>query len=101
MKRISSAALLALLAMSPQVASAEAPAEAMVRLWCHAYRAAFDFEGDYRRWVASEFLGILCVDELYQGRLALLLAVDPAAPAAERGSPDLCVLYDFRPEDVA
>jgi len=61
-----------------------APSEGMVRLWCQAHRAAFDFEGDYQRWIVSEFSGILCVDEVYQGQLALLLAVDPAAPDGDR-----------------
>jgi hypothetical protein len=32
----------------------------------------------------SEFSGILCVTEVYQGQLALLLAVDPAAPDGDR-----------------
>jgi transposase len=32
----------------------------------------------------SEFSGILCVDEVYQGQLALLVAVDPAAPLGDR-----------------
>jgi len=43
-----------------------APSEGMVRLWCKAQQAAFDFETDYQRWVVSEFSGILCVDEVYQ-----------------------------------
>jgi hypothetical protein len=30
------------------------------------------------------FSGILCVDEVYQGDLALLLAIDPAAPDGDR-----------------
>jgi transposase len=34
--------------------------------------------------VVSEFSGVLCVDEVYQGKLALLLAVDPAAPDGDR-----------------
>lgn len=61
-----------------------APSEGMVRLWCRAHRATLDFEGDYQPWVVSEFSGILCVDEVYQGQLALLLAVDPAAPDGDR-----------------
>jgi transposase-like protein len=61
-----------------------APSEGMVRLWCKAQQAAFDFETDYQRWVVSEFSGILCVDEVYQDQLALLLAVDPAAADGDR-----------------
>jgi hypothetical protein len=32
----------------------------------------------------EEISGVLCIDEVYQGRLALLLAVDPAGPAGDR-----------------
>ena len=32
----------------------------------------------------ASFSGVLCVDEVYQGDLALLLAVDPAAPDGDR-----------------
>jgi hypothetical protein len=34
--------------------------------------------------VVASFSGILCVDEVYQGKLALLLAVAPAAPGGDR-----------------
>lgn len=60
------------------------PSEGMIRAWCRSYGAGFDFAADYQPWVVSEFSGILCVDELYQDRLALLLAVDPAAPDGDR-----------------
>jgi transposase len=60
------------------------PSEGMIRAWCRSYGARFDFAADYQPWVVSEFSGILCVDELYQDRLALLLAVDPAAPDGDR-----------------
>jgi transposase len=60
------------------------PSEGSIRRWCRAYAAAFDFATDYQPWVVSEFSGILCVDEVYQDRLALLLAVDPAAPDGDR-----------------
>jgi hypothetical protein len=39
---------------------------------------------DYQPWAIANFSGILCVDEVYQGDLALLLAVDPAAPDGDR-----------------
>ena len=35
-------------------------------------------------WVVANFSGILCVEEVYQGELALLLAVDPLAPDGDR-----------------
>lgn len=60
------------------------PSEKMIRLWCRRYADGFDLERDYQPWVVSEFSGILCVDEVYQDRLALLLAVDPAAPKGDR-----------------
>jgi hypothetical protein len=60
------------------------PDEKMVRLWCRAYAAKIDFAVDYQPWVVANFSGLLCVDEVYQGDLALLLAVDPAAPDGDR-----------------
>jgi transposase len=60
------------------------PSESIIRQWCRAYQATFDFETDYQGWVVSEFSGILCVDEVYQDKLALLLAVDPAAAEGDR-----------------
>ncbi|MBI3942187.1 MAG: hypothetical protein HY326_04170, partial [Chloroflexi bacterium] len=60
------------------------PSESMIRQWCRTYSATFNFETDYQPWVVSEFSGILCVDEVYQDKLALLLAVDPAAPDGDR-----------------
>lgn len=60
------------------------PSEGMIRNWCTTYGKTFDFAKDYQPWVTREFSGILCVDEAYQGDLALLLAVDPAAPDGDR-----------------
>jgi transposase len=60
------------------------PSEGMIRRWCKIYRAGFNFEADYQPWVVREFSGILCVDELYQDDMALLLAVDPAATDGDR-----------------
>jgi transposase/transposase-like protein len=60
------------------------PSEKTIRQWCRVYSEAFTFETDYQPWVVSEFSGILCIDEVYQDQLALLLAVDPAAPEGDR-----------------
>lgn len=60
------------------------PSEKMVRLWCRTYAAGLELTGDYQQWVRQEFSGVLCVDEVYQGRLALLVAVDPGAPNGDR-----------------
>ena len=35
------------------------PSEKMVRLWCRAYAAEFDFDVDYQPWVVANFSGIL------------------------------------------
>ena len=48
------------------------------------FAAEVDFAADYQPWVVANFSGILCVDEVYQGELALLLAVDPLAPDGDR-----------------
>jgi transposase len=60
------------------------PSEGSIRRWCRMYGESFDFATDYQPWVVSGFSGILCIDEVYQDRLALLLAVDPAAPDGDR-----------------
>jgi transposase len=60
------------------------PSEASIRQWCCAYRTRFDFVTDYQPWVVQAFSGVLCVDEVYQGQLAFLFAVDPAAPDGDR-----------------
>jgi hypothetical protein len=60
------------------------PSEKMIRLWCRTFAATVDFTADYQPWVVANFSGILCVDEVYQGELALLLAIDPAAPDGDR-----------------
>jgi hypothetical protein len=60
------------------------PSEASIRNWCKTYQARFSFETDYQPWAIRSFSGVLCVDEVYQDELALLLAVDPAAPQGDR-----------------
>jgi len=60
------------------------PTEGMVRAWCRTYSSQLEVEDSYLPWVVEAFSGILCIDEVYQGALALLLAVDPAGPAGDR-----------------
>jgi len=60
------------------------PSEGIVRRWCHAHAEGIDFGRDYQAWVVEELSGGLCADEVYQDKLALLLAVDPGAPAGDR-----------------
>ena len=76
------------------------PSERMVRLWCRDYARALPFEQDYQPWVVAEFSGILCVDEVYQNQLALLLAVDPAAPSGDRLVGYQLVHGDVKESDV-
>ena len=60
------------------------PSEASIHLWCREQATRLDLAGDYQQWVVQEFSGVLCVDEVYQGQLALLLAVDRAGPEGDR-----------------
>jgi len=60
------------------------PSEATIRRWCRAYHTGIALDEAYQAWIVAEFSGILCVDELYQHDLALLLAVDPAASEGDR-----------------
>jgi hypothetical protein len=60
------------------------PSEAIIRRWWHASHNAIVLDDAYQKWIVAEFSGMLCVDELYQHDLALLLAVDPAAPEGDR-----------------
>jgi transposase len=60
------------------------PSEGAIRVWCRAYSSQLADQESYLPWVVEEFSGLLCVDEVYQGQLALLLAVDPASPSGDR-----------------
>ena len=60
------------------------PGEASIRRWCHAAAAGIALDEPYQEWIVGQFSGILCVDEVYQHDLALLVAVDPAAPEGDR-----------------
>jgi hypothetical protein len=60
------------------------PTERMIRAWCRTYSTHIAGQESYLPWVVEEFSGILCVDEVYQGALGLLLAVDPAGPTGDR-----------------
>ena len=55
------------------------PTEGMIRAWCRTYSSHLDDQASYLPWVVEEFSGILCVDEVYQGALALLLAAPAIA----------------------
>ncbi len=60
------------------------PSATMIRQWCREYTEGLDFADDYLPWVVETFSGVLCIDEVYQDRLALLLTVDPAVPAGDQ-----------------
>jgi hypothetical protein len=59
------------------------PSDRMIRLWCREYTETLRLDGDYQQWIVAEFSGILCVDEVYQNQLALLVAVDPATASGD------------------
>ena len=60
------------------------PSEGSIRRWCWIASQQLDLAIDYLFWIVQEFSGVLCVDEVYQGDLALLVAVGPAAPDGDR-----------------
>jgi len=60
------------------------PSEAIIRRWHRTYAAGIVLDEAYHAWIVATFSGILCVDEVYQHDVALLLAVDPAAPEGDR-----------------
>ena len=60
------------------------PSATVIRDWCRAFAADQMLDGDYTAWIVQSFSGVLCVDEVYQGDLALLLAVDPGALEGDR-----------------
>jgi hypothetical protein len=64
--------------------SGSGPSEGSIRRWCQSASQQIDLAVDYLPWLVQEFSGVLCVDEVYQGDLALLVAVDPAAPDGDR-----------------
>lgn len=60
------------------------PSVTVIRDWCRSFAAGQALDDDYSAWIVKSFSGVLCVDEVYQGDLALLLAVDPGAPDGDR-----------------
>ena len=59
------------------------PTEGTIRHWIKNRDARSALYGDYDQWVVESFSGVLCVDEVYQGKFAVLLAVDPAGEAGD------------------
>lgn len=53
------------------------PSESSIRLWVKRQICALPWKESYEPWVVENFSGVLCVDEVYQGKIALFLAVDP------------------------
>lgn len=60
------------------------PSVTVIRDWCRTFAAGQTLGDDYTAWIVQSFTGVLCVDEVYQGDLALLVAVDPGAPDGDR-----------------
>jgi hypothetical protein len=57
--------------------------ESTVRFWIATIEPAQSWDS-YKSNIQKIFSGILCVDEMYQGNLAFLFAVDPAAPNGDK-----------------
>lgn len=60
------------------------PSEASVRLWCRQWADQRREGCAYEPWIVSRFSGTLCVDELYEGNQAVLVAADPRAADGDR-----------------
>ena len=53
------------------------PTEGTIRHWIKNRDSNSALSGDYDKWIVDSFSGVMCVDEVYQGKFAVLLAVDP------------------------
>ena len=53
------------------------PAVSSVHRWYHQQARQLDLFYDYYPWVTSSFSGVLCIDELYDKDLCLIMATDP------------------------
>ncbi len=53
------------------------PATSTVWEWHRQGCDALDLTVDYEPWVKAQFSGVLCIDELYEGALCLILSTDP------------------------
>ena len=60
------------------------PSATVIRDGCRTFAAGQTLGDDYTAWIVQSFSGVLCVDEVYLGDLALLVAVDPGAPDGDR-----------------
>jgi hypothetical protein len=61
------------------------PTESIIRYWIRnlSHQHVLQWHG-YEEHVVNSFSGILCVDEMYQGKIAILLATDPSGPHGDR-----------------
>ena len=53
------------------------PVKSTIHLWYNQAGKQLDLFQDYEPWVVRTFSGVLCVDEVYDKHLCLLLATDP------------------------
>jgi hypothetical protein len=60
------------------------PSATVFRDGCRTFAAGQTLGYDHTAWIMQSFSGVLCVDEVNQGDLALLVAVDPGAPDGDR-----------------
>ncbi len=53
------------------------PSTSTVWEWHRQACEAIDLTAEYEPWVKAQFSGVLCIDELYEGSLCLILSTDP------------------------
>jgi len=66
------------------------PATSTVWEWHRQACGAINLTADYEPWVKAPFSGVLCIDELYEGALCLILSTDPLN--------DVTVAYTLEPK---
>lgn len=53
------------------------PAVSTVHRWYHDQAQQLDLFHDYHQWVVNSFSGVLCIDEIYDNNICVIVATDP------------------------
>jgi hypothetical protein len=53
------------------------PAVSTVHRWYHQQAQQLDLFYDYHQWVINSFSGVLCIDEIYDNDICIMVATDP------------------------
>lgn len=59
------------------------PSEGIIRYWLRKGAVPISWE-KYEQFIRSSFSGILCIDEMYQGKISILLATDPSGSFGDK-----------------